>query len=725
MSFDIGGVGGGQPLVIPVSVPPDSIAILTRIAEGIDAIGIKSEHAADKTAKAGVGFLQSFNAAHEFVNNLSARISSLADAVSTLASEQAALDANSARLGLNFNAAADAAGRFTDETEAMAAATRLAEAGIDLTQGQLDSLTQVAARFAQNTGTTVSSAIDTLTNGLITGSARGLRPFGDELARSGGSAHDAADRLAALTTQAEHTTRATNDAASSMAAFRDRIDDAKRTLASAFANGIVEVSRISEAADTASTRFEILDSDITRAGRTMALVVGAIGNGIALVVGGIATGVASMLSMAVGGVAAAGAVIDRLRDRNFSGLAGAARSAFNASTADSPITDALASFTSARANAGEGMFGAIGDALTGDAPTGAAAGRPPTPRRPSPGGGSDGDDDPRKTAKSAALAAQAQEREREMLQLRATRDLATEILRIERDRERLSRESADAIGEQVTHANELARINSRIASLQDESVVSAEVGVERARSRQGRAQGRVSQRATLEDLRDPGVQQDRAADAAQSRAVAREERLQQRRLDSMQSFTERWRDLHEQQVDSTQVAAEMLSSTFSSMGDAMRKHVEAAAEGRETAGEAVRGILADTLDALGKEAMIKGTLYAAEGLAALARYDFGGAATAFAASAAFIGAGALIGYAGSQVAPASPAAAPSAASGSSAGSSRVAGSSRPSNDNAAPATVNHFYAPVIGGRTVSDAEVGGRMNRYTDATSRRQVRQRA
>jgi len=168
--------------------------------------------------------------------------------VTDLASEQQRLDANSARLGLNFDRAADAAGRFTDETEAMGAASRLAESGIVLSQTQLEALTRVAGNFAANTGVSTREAIDKLTDGLITGSERGLRPFGGELRETAGESHTVEERLAALATQAGHTTRATDDAASSYARFKDSIEDAERAAAAGFWEGLTEGSRRADAA---------------------------------------------------------------------------------------------------------------------------------------------------------------------------------------------------------------------------------------------------------------------------------------------------------------------------------------------------------------------------------------------------------------------------------------------------------------------------------------------
>ena len=185
---------------IPIATPggPEGAAVLRALAAAMRDLGTQTQETGAKASAVKSAF--DFNQVVQAATTAYDAVSRLASGVAMLASEQAQLDANSSRLGLNFDQAAEAAGRFTDETEAMTAATRLNEAGIRLSQEQLDSLTRVAARFAQNTGVTTREAIDTLTQGLITGSERGLRPFGGELVRVAGESHTAEQRLAALTT---------------------------------------------------------------------------------------------------------------------------------------------------------------------------------------------------------------------------------------------------------------------------------------------------------------------------------------------------------------------------------------------------------------------------------------------------------------------------------------------------------------------------------------------
>lgn len=590
---------------IPITTPggPEGAAVLRALAQAMKDVGGETQNAAAKVDAAKTAF--NFNQLVEAAGRLHEGFTRFAASVADLASEQARLDANSARLGLDFNAAADAAGRFTDETEAMAAATRLSEAGINLTQTQLDSLTRVAARFAQNTGTTTAGAIDTLTNGLITGSQRGLRPFGDELARVGVGSHTAEERLHALTEQAGHTEQATDDAASSMARLNDRVDDMKRTLATAFAQGITDTLRLSEAADAAGTKFDILDADITRAGRTIGTVVVGIGNGLAIIVGGVATGIASMLSGVVAGVSAAGAVIDRLRSGHLSGIGAAASSAFNASMADSPITASLARFTEGRVAAGESILGSLGEAGESGA-TASTVARERAGVSAARRGGEGGADEHAKSAKADLL--------------------------------------------EVQRLNAAAYAAERAANQRAQETAAREAETHDAEARRQLDEASTRLHAEQERAKAESVEGARA-----TRETERLRREQQRRLDMTQTYTERMRDLHGQEFDSTQALAEGTTAAFAGMADAFGKHLQAFVTGKETIGDALQGMLSDTLASIAQQATVKGALELAEGIAALA-----GIVTAplapghFAAAGAYFGVAALAGVGAAAVAPSSP-----------------------------------------------------------------------
>ena len=106
-----------------------------------------------------------------------------------------------------------------------------------------------------------------------------------------------------------------------------------------------------------------------------------------------------------------------------------------------------------------------------------------------------------------------------------------------------------------------------------------------------------------------------------------------------QTYTERMRDLRAEEISSIQELAETTNMAFRTTGEALTTHLQAFADGEETAAEAAQNMLADTLKNIGKEALVKAGFFFAEGLGNLAIFNFPGAATAFAASAAYAAVG--------------------------------------------------------------------------------------
>jgi hypothetical protein len=693
---------------IPITTPggAESAATLRAISVAMQGLGTATQDAGAKASavKSAFDFNQIVDAARTSYD----AVTRLAAGVAALASEQAQLDANSSRLGLNFDQAAEAAGRFTDETEAMTAATRLNEAGIRLNQEQLNSLTRVAATFAQNTGTTTRDAINKLTMGLVTGAQEGLRPFGGELRAVAGESHTAEQRLAALTTQAGHTAQATDDAASSMERFVDSIDDTKRALATAFAQGITDTLALSAAADTAGNKFEILNEDIVSAGRTMGTVVVGIGNGIAAVAGGVATAIAAMISGIVAGAEAAGAVVDRLRAGQVRGLGDAASTAFRASVADSPITRALMDFTAGRADAANriadrGLAGDEGNTFgareqrMADAATAAGmaaqeralAGRTSTARTAERGHVQD---------IAAALKAKNDAEERAI----------REQERLLRERYRTELDAIDAI----RRADLDAQIERARASEEREKANS--IAGRRAAMGQERREGAQGAVAELADLRDPAAQQERLAEARRNHELERERAHLTQRYEMQRSYVDRMEELHSTEADGTRALAEGVSGAFAGMGQAIAKHAQGLLDGKESVGEALQGMLSDTLASLAQQAIVKGAMETAEGIAALA-----GVVTAplapghFAAAGAYFGVAALAGIGAAATAPSSASAAPAAPAPERESAARVSGSkSSGSSDGATVYNVN-FGGPMYGTGGVRQAarQMVGAINR--------------
>jgi len=730
MSVDIAGITQGSGgLAIPVFVPQGTgtVDVLERIAVAVEQLGAKTKTAGEKSEKAHDAVAEKIKKVAEWytyvsgaVTDFSRRVTEAAEHIAESSSEADRLSRAQQRLHVSFAEAAEGAGGFVSEMEAMNATQSLAARDLQLTQREVNALTRVAQDYARGSGREFREVVEQLSEGVAKGGEE-LGRFGGALGHLAQGSHTTEERLRALVTQAEGITPAARTASERIDAFRESLHNADRTFSQSFVEGLTRLEQVAERTQRGSDATVDWSSRIRSLGETAAFVAAWVVSSFNLAFEAVrftAREIASEVEM-LGSMVAHPTQAGALRAAHEQGRAGRRADLDEALRAHTAVTlDAFGDRRSAEPTA------PTADMTFTEADV-AAADRDAAARRQRTGSSSNSDDH-RKSAKAAQMAADQADRDLEERQRRAGAEYLQNLIRFETERARLARESASAYAEQVTHADELARISARIAGLSNEDTAANEVRVTRARSAQSRAESRIGQRAEIEDLRDPRVQQERADDARLAREVSREQRAQQQRLDHLQTFTERWRDLHEQQVDVAEESAGTLTSAFTSMGNAFAKHAEAFAKGQETIGQALKGMLADALESIGKEALIKSGFFLAEGLGKLVMYDFPGAGTAFAASAAYavVGAAALAGS--SAVAPSTPA--KGAAGGASAGGSSRAERPLPSpasNDNGGGQTiVYNYFAPVIGGRAATDAEVGTRVGRFTDAVTRRQVRVR-
>lgn len=678
-------------LLIPVEVPggDPALALLERIATAVENTGAAAQSAGQKADRGGAGwssFSTSVRTAADTFNEVVAAgrtvvdaINGIIDAATTGAAESDRLARTAQRLGLDWDQAAAAAGRFMDETEAMGAATSLAEAGIRLTQRELDALTRTAGASSQALGATTAEAIDRLSQGLLTGSSRALRPFGADMVALAGSSHSAGERIAALVEHASHIEPAVDSATDSVARFRDSLDDAGRTFSAAFVEGLVRLGDVNTGAQSASERLASMTDSIRAAGQAAAEVVLRVGNGLGAIVGALGVSIGTVLA----GITSIGAGLEAILGGNIRGASAAVAAEFNRQLREGFARDAF-DFARERVDA----LNRLAD--EGDQRTSMAA--------------------PSVATSSAATANDNAGRRRQGGGARRERGA---------DMTFTMEDAYDATGSAGAQSREatarfregLRRTTEGRAS--EERVVDALLAAERSRDEAAGVKSRTA--ATREET------------AMLDRAAARERQRFEERIDAQRSFTERWEEMHHHQASAAQELADTLNTAFTSVGDALARHIEAVISGQETVAEALQNILSDVLTSLGKEALVKGAFYTAEALAAIVRYDFPGAATAGATAAAYfaVGAAALAGGAATHTQPAASGGHASGGGGGSGGSDKVLSGRSASNDNAPPQVVNHYYAPVIGGRDATAAEVGARMNRYTSATAERQTRERA
>lgn len=313
-------------LQIPVSTPgaDQSLAALLRIANAVEGVGQKAEKASTESSKLSSAFdaigtaAQHFNSIRAAVGGFVEGLAGAASHVAALSDEQERLSAMSARLGLDFDEGATAAGRFVDETSAMGSASQFAARGIRLSQTEMNDLMRVAGATAQTLGTDVAGEVDRLTEGLLRGKAEGLAPFGGSLVETAGHSHTVAERLAALHGRAGEVETATDNATTSMERFRDTMEDGQRVAAHAFVQELARLQEVGTGLRGANTDAEEFNSSLRGAGQTAAwmvtrvvLGVGIIGGSIATVIGGL-TGMVQLAEAATHGLAAFRAERNRL-----------------------------------------------------------------------------------------------------------------------------------------------------------------------------------------------------------------------------------------------------------------------------------------------------------------------------------------------------------------------------------------------------------------------------
>jgi ribosomal protein L35 len=640
-----------EPITIPLEIDgAEALRTLERFAQGMGAAATKTDDAGKSAAASSLSWTE-LNSALSLVSGAFNRIVAVADQVAALTAEQQQLSAASQRLGLDFNEAADGAGRFVDETEAMAAASRLAEAGLHLTQDELNQLTARAAIASQRLGVDTTTAFNMLTTAIESGSARALRPFGEDMVALGGSTHSAEERLSAFTTTTRGMERATDDASTSMARLRDSIGDAEREAASAFSAELLRLQEVTAQTNTLSSRVDDTEHKLRALGQMAATAALGTLNGIAVVVSAVAMGIVGTIATARGALAGLQAMA---HGGSFTGAMRASVQGDDASRETLQFLEeriaalnALAEDTGSTAGRGavRGLIGAGAPTTSGDMVFGesqaaaddayAAARR----RRPASGGSS-------------------QSSQRATLDQLMTRAGAAERF-------------------QVTGSGRL-----------DDGSAEAERALADQAAKDRRAE---EQTATTREEQD----------------AARRARSQSR------SIGGGMREALTRYGDTAMHTRDLVVGAFNDMTDAVGKHIEAVVMGRESLGEAVQGMLSDTLAAIAKRASVSAAEELVASLASLAVGDLRGAGLHGAAAVGYTAVAALAGAGSAAAAPS----APSAPSASGAGASRSAGDVTPraagKSGGGDGQTVNvYFGGPVIGagGARQAAREVVGLLN---------------
>lgn len=718
-----------ERILIEGSVDPPLLGQVHALANGIKRVGEESEKLAgaaaqgtrqlgEETAKAaqstdrlGVS-LRGVGEAARHLNEIREAAVAFGEAalgavrgVAELAGEQQRLNANSARLGLNFAQSARGAGGFVTELQTMQLATALANRNLRVTQGELDTLARVGMARARDSGQEVSQVFEGMGDALVEGGEE-LGKFGQELLTVADDSHTASDRLGALVQSGRNVAPTMRTAADEVAAFESSLRSAGRYVSTGF---VEEMSRLSQL--TGQTRGIRTDAEEARReleamGRAAAFVLRGVADLAGIVVGAVAVSVRGLTGMMQG-------VAEAVRTRSFDGLrTGTAGAADDIRGILGFIDARVASLGALSADAGPRTTAASGPAAAAAQAsdlvvTSQEEGRDPVtgralrPANDNAGGGGGGTtrSDARLTEIDARLAAvrQMSTAEREARFGVKVATVAGIITRTEDEVLRVQEERVAALRAQMTERRSgesgndrrqrIAQLETQVSEAQQEiraeSVRRATEGVRgfvaaqapareqyQARSREIADLTR-QQEATDQAVRDreaaasaeafarsPAGQQHAVAqmradlerEHAQGAAMERERAQTEERLRVQESFTEQWERLHRRQASATTAMVDVANGAITTFGQALGKHINLVMSGQESIGEGALNMMGEVVTAIGQEAIVKSAMELAEGIAAAA-----GVLTAplapghFAASAAFaavgvaaLGAGALV-----------------------------------------------------------------------------------
>lgn len=583
----------GIDIPVKVTEAPEAIALLNRIATAVEGTGRAADQAEEKTSSLGDAFTslgekaRAFNEIREAAMSFAEGLLEAATRVAELASEQQALDANSARLNLNFQQAAEQAGGFVNQLQTMTLATSMANRGINLTQTELDSLARIGMQRARDTGKSLDEVFDQLGESIIEGGEE-LTKFGSNLGAVAGETGTVAQRMEILVGNARNLPPVMRSASDSLEAFKNELASTARFVATGFAEEMQRLSQLGQPFQNATSDAQEFRREMTAIGQTAARVVSMVGNSLGTVLGSFGF-LGALFGQQLGLVEQSTVTsLSQFLDRRIAAL------------------EALSEDADERTR------------MEPAAPTRPAAPRAPTPPTPAPTptaprGGGGAARGPRAADLSISAA--------EAAALDPMRALAASDAAF-MERRRITDEHIRAMQDEIDRHDEELR-----ASVAQRDRERAERAFEQS---------------------DAGVRHQ----AETQRLAEQERRTMDFRLRSQRSFTDEMESLAQRRMTLAEHEAQLVTGSFNAMGRAFSDHLSALIEGRESIGEALQGMLADTLKTISKEAAVKAGMELASGFAALAIGNFPGSAAHFTAAGIYTGVAAAAGVAGAAIAPA-------------------------------------------------------------------------
>lgn len=605
-------------------------------------------------------------------------------------------------LGVNFAQAQGSTRRFTSQMDVAALAEHFASAQVNLDQRQLNALTGGGARLAQMQGTSFEMQAERLFSGIVGGELEVLRRFGPEMAALSGQTHTAQERLEAFIRTARNLGEATDDAATSV----ERMKENMRMQERSFLHGFHEEARTLAAQDgplkQLTTQIGELNANMGSFGATSARVLHGIVEASIRWQGTLSTiyGTLGRMNPLVQAFerAGGGRFARDVRAGEAAGRAGVMdlarrglREGLNIdldlpAERDVTVGAVPAEFAGAdtiswtgRIAAGEGM---IGGTLGGMA--------------------------------AQARAELVRRNSYTQAEVEALSDSQAMVLARSLTRHH-NRQRHTGRGRHTTPA----WLQRSLAAKRDEDRRMGEL---------------VGQNREAPDTLQDGLRglsgRMGTFDAAPGEMIAAAEEKNVNnlndQLEQQRGFSERLAELYQRPATAAQQAADGVSKAFGAMGEAFSAHLTAVVSGREALGEALQGMLSDTLSAIGKEASVKAGMELGMGFGSLF-FNPAEAASHFTAAGIFTGVAVAAGLAGAATAPSAGAggAGGRAANDNGRATRDLGFGARGGQDSPPPPTVINYYAPVVGGRESTDAEAGTRLRRYDRAADARLQRPRA
>ena len=537
-------------------------------------------------------------------------------------------------LGVSFSEAQAQSGRFVSQGDVAGLAEHFASAHVNLNQQQLGALARGGARLAQMGGTSFEQQSERIFSGIVGGELEVLRRFGPEMAALSGQTHTAQERLQAFIRTVDQLGRPVDDAATSLERFKESVAQAERVFFGNFTRELQNVAGEGGVFHDTNLQLEAMQ-------RSM-LGIGDASNVLA------SSG--TMLGGMFGTWASSIRLVTNALNTMYAGLARVA------------VVNPLRNIN----NISGGRLAGLVRAVTGVGSTGAGEGG---------GGQSSANADDMTFGES-----QRAEDERAYQQAREDAlEMAQAAVRKSND-PGLTRRGGG--GRRRSRGEGRFAYSVQAAANADREEMDLML-VRKENDRQELLATLAEQQRTAQNEMAAGIA-NKQNEAAQLAEQERQRGLFGALTEAAHRYDETMFHLR-----GTVVGA------FEDMSAALGGHIAAWAEGKETFGDAMQGMLGDFLKATSKRALMSGTEEAVASLASLAIGDLRGAGLHAAASAGYFTLAGLAGAAGAAVA---PSAAGGAAGGAASRDRAPSIAPRSSSTGSAGQNITiNFGAPVVAG----------------------------